>query len=126
MPVLQPSISTATKSTGANVGVSEGIIGTSVNVSGGVSVSVGLGVVPIPLVVGVSETRMGKVGGGIITGVAVKMPGVREGIGVHTWKGCGGAPQVSQADSNIVKTSKINDIFFIMAIIPAHFYWIIF
>jgi hypothetical protein len=39
---------------------------------------------------------LAKVGGGMIRGVAVTMPGVCEGIGVQTGNGCGGAPHVSQ------------------------------
>ena len=69
------------------MGVSEGIIGASVKVSDGISVTVEIGVmgvITITLDVGIIT---GKVGGRRMSGVAVTIPGVREGIGVQTGNG---------------------------------------
>ncbi len=72
------------------VGVSEGMIGADVDVGGGVAVSVEVAVIEAVRStpgVCVSVTRVGKVGGGRISAVAVTTPGVREGIGVQTGNG---------------------------------------
>jgi hypothetical protein len=55
-------------------------------------------------------------GGGIINGVAVKILGVDEGAGVHTGKGCGGTPHVSQPVNKSRK--RMERVFFIFRILP--------
>jgi hypothetical protein len=81
-------------------------------VGDGISVLVGVKTA-MPGVV-VSVTMVGKAGGSSIRGVAVTMPGVRDGIGVHTGNGWGGTPQVSHAESKIERTRKEIGIFFIL------------
>ena len=95
-----------------------------VNVRDGVSVFAIVGVIGVLIItsgVGDSVTIVGKVGGSRMIGVAVTIPGVPDGIGVQTGKGCGDTFQVSHAESKIAKTSKVKNTFFIMAIIPVHF-----
>ena len=80
MLVSHPTMFAATDCIGADVAVSDGVIDSSVNVGDGVSVSEGIaeGVIP---------SRVAVNGGIRMMGVAVTIPGVWAGIGVHTGKG---------------------------------------
>ena len=83
--VLQPSMSTPIDCISASVGVFVGRVGVKVTVADGISVFVSVTIAGEKLVeVGVRVTERG---GGMIIGVAVTTPGVRDGIGVQTGNG---------------------------------------
>jgi len=107
--VLQPRISTVTDCISARVGVSVGVIGVLVKVGDGISVFVG--------VLGERTVTPGTISvesvGVIIMGVAVIMPGVRDGMGVHTGNGCGETPHASHAVRKNIRIRKA-DVFFIL------------
>ena len=100
--VLQPRISTATDWTGINVSVGSAEPGVADVVGDAVSVFV--------TNVGIDEVMTGvtvkfNVGGGMISGVAVKMGGVFVGGGVRTGNGCGAIPHISQDVSSNPRSS---------------------
>ncbi len=107
--MLQPRISIWTDGIGEGTAVSEGVAGVKVIVGEGVSLLVEVAVVVMAVPPGVSVKIMG---------VGLTMPGVRDGTGVHTGKGCGAYPNVSHAASEKTTTSKAKT-FFITLIIPS-------
>lgn len=84
--VLHPRITKATDCTGAEVNVSVGRAGVIVGVEVDVAVLTGVtGEMTVTLEKGVSVLT--KIGGGMMKGVAVTMPGVWVGFAVQTGKG---------------------------------------
>jgi hypothetical protein len=110
MLVLHPRISISTACTGRGVDVSVGRASVGVGEGGGVYVLVGVdGIITV--------TVFSNDGGGMISGVAVTMPGVHVGIGVQTGNGWGAAPHTSQAESVIVTSRRVK-IFLIQRLYP--------
>lgn len=83
---------------------SVGGVGVNVGDAGGISVFVE---VTCDMTVTTGMAELSNAGGGMISGVAVTMLGVKDGIGVHTGNGWGGAPQVSQAARAKVNAKSI-------------------
>jgi hypothetical protein len=89
--------------------------GMDVSVVVEVAVSVFSGVtgeMTVTLEDGVEVEVATKIGGGMMKGVGVMMPGVKEAIGVQTGKVWGATPQASQEVINIAVNRNIT-IFFI-------------
>ncbi len=86
MLVLQPNMTRSTDCTSAGVNVVVGCMGVKVNVGDGVNVFTDVtGEITVTFEDGVWESE--KMGGGMINGVGVTMPGVLEEIGVKTGNG---------------------------------------
>lgn len=87
-----------------------------VNVGDGVNVfSAVTGEITVTFEDGVWVWVFIKMGGGMINGVAVTMPGVDEEIGVQTGNGWGATPQPSHELINIAKKrNKINFFIFLL------------
>jgi hypothetical protein len=86
MLVLQPRITRFADCTGTKVNVTVGWMGVNVNVGVGVNVFSGVtGEITVTFVDGVDVSP--KMGGGMMNGVGVTMPGVEEGMGVKTGNG---------------------------------------
>ena len=105
MLVLQPNMLRFTDCIGASVGVSVGGIGVNVSVGDGVIVlSAVTGKITVTFEAGVSVLT--KIGGGMMNGVGVIIPGVSEGMGVQTGNVCGATPQISHELINAAKKRK--------------------
>ncbi|KAA0253746.1 MAG: hypothetical protein DPW18_07440 [Chloroflexi bacterium] len=105
MLVSQPKMSTETDCIVGRVGVPVG--GPCVGVAVGEAFSVFVAVIwEMTVTSGVAVPL--KVGGGMMRGVAVTIPGVCDGTGVQTGKGCGGAPHVSHPASMKTRDIRMN------------------
>jgi hypothetical protein len=105
MLVLHPKISMATDWIGDWVNVWVGWAGVTVAEGGGVGLAVSV-TCEIIVTAGVIVP-----GGGMIRGVGEMILGMEDGTGVHTGKGCGGTPHVSQAVRN--RRKRMESVFFI-------------
>ncbi len=110
MLVLQPSIFRVTDCAGAEVKVSVGWRGVNVGLGEGVIVFSGVtGDITVTFEAGVFVFT--KIGGGMMNGVGVIIPGVWVGIAVQTGNGCGATPQSSHEVSDAAINRKITILF---------------
>lgn len=115
MLVSQPNMTRFTGCTGASVSVSVGGMSVKVDVGDGANVfSAVTGEITVTFEDGVWVFI--KMGGGMINGVAVTMPGVNDGAGVQTGNVWGAIPRTSHELISIVVSRK-KMILFIFSII---------
>lgn len=122
MLVLHPRISTSTDCTGGWTIVSVGWSG--VDVSVGIGMFVFVGVICVTTIMSPGVAVLTNVGGGMMSGVAVTIPGVADGIGVQTGNGWGGAPHVSQAARVNVRQTKMRILFINLLYSPENMVYI--
>lgn len=117
MLVSQPNMTRFTGCTGASVSVSVGGMSVKVDVGDGANVfSAVTGEITVTFEDGVWVWVFIKMGGGMINGVAVTMPGVNDGAGVQTGNVWGAIPRTSHELISIVVSRK-KMILFIFSII---------